>query len=74
MADQLATQAHDPESGVKTGTFTAAGRSGRGPHWVQYLVPLPDGRGFERWNVNDLQQHLLKLASAAQTKLVLTDP
>jgi len=74
MADQLATQAHDPESEAVTGRFFAAGTSGRGPHWVQYLVPLPDDRGFERWNANDLQQHLLKLASAEQTKLVLTDP
>jgi len=74
MADQLATQAHDPESGAVTGRFFAAGTSGRGPHWVQYLVPLPDDRGFERWNANDLQQHLLKLASAEQTKLVFTDP
>jgi len=73
MADQLETQAHIDNLQRATGAFTEADSFGRGAQWAQYLVSMQDGNEVQMRNASDLKQHLLDIACAALTKMILAN-
>jgi len=73
-ADKLASKARTGAAHV----FTAAGKPGRGQHWIAYEPgPRPNGLqgdASEKWAVNDLKDHVRDLGTAAYAQQVLNSP